>query len=683
MANRAQRDERDLLANLRTQLRQCVGFEGDKLANDRMTAWRYYFMRPRGDEVTGRSNVVSGDISAMTEAVLAQADDAFSTDRLVEFEAFSAEDTDQAQLESDTVCQFIARSNGKWQLLNAIKSALLLRNGIIKIWVERKENTERKEYINVTLDAIAELAKPIEGIDTEIIDYDPETGDLILDVTSYTQKLRANAIPMANFIYPDDWNSIDLAECPFMAERHYEERAKLIERGFSKDKVDKVRTSTSDPAIDAQTQSPGGFSNTRAGLDHSQDRVEWFEAWCYMDDGKGKCQRRVISFAENVILDNTIDDLVPYAGGCVFINPNRFTGISLYDKLKTNQDVNTGLERALLDNVNTVNKNRTASFDGLVNVDDLSDGRTNNNIRVRFGVVPDVRQAITAFTIPDQSAGILSNIQDQRQRRAEMGGAALTLATGEMQLNDRVGSQGIDRAYSVMEQLSAHMVGNVATTLIRSMYLIAHETMRRNFDFPVTIRQGGRWTSTIPSQWPKRENCVPKPGMSPGERARRVATFRDMMTGQIELAQSGMDEVLVSMDTFYTTMMDWARTADIDNPERYYVDPRSPAAQKAMAGKQKQSGEQAKMQNLLITQAIKLEQIRSAVDKYRIDVETQFKYYDANLTAQIEEAKIVGSATTDFLKLIHTPPKGANTNGKGNGRAEESSEATTGESATT
>lgn len=647
------KDERDLLASLRTQLRQCVGFEGDKLANDRATAWRYYFGRPRGDEVAGRSDVVSGDVSAMVEAVLSQMDDAFTTGKLAEFDADGNDDVDQAQLESDTVSQHIAKRNGHLQMLSAIKSSLLLRNGVVKVWVERKSSTQRESYIDFEPEALAELLQAKPGITTNIPKggYDPDAKTLEVDVTKTTQRLRVDFVPMYNFIYPDDWNSPDLTECPIMFERHVEERAKLVERGFPKSKIDQVRKMTGDNSVDSMAQNPGNTSNNRVGLDRSQDQVEWFECWANMDDGNGGSMRYVISFADNVLLDKSPDDIVPYAAGYTFINPGRFTGISIYDKLKAVQDMNTGLERALMDNVNTVNRNRTAFLDGVVNTDDLSDGRTNNNIRVKAGVVSDVRAAISAFTIPDQSAGILQNIQDQKSRRSEMGGAALTLATGEMQMNDRIGSQGVDRAYSVMEQLSAHMTRNMARTLIRSIYLIAHAQMRKYFTDPVTTRQGGRWASTIPSQWPERENCTVKPGMSPGDRARQAATFEKMMQSQIQLAQAGMDEVLVSMDTFYTTMMDWARASDIENPERYYVDPRSDSSKAAMQSKKQAQAQQQMMQNTLIAQAIKLEQMSNALGKYQTDVETQFKYYDTNIKAQIEEAKIVGAAAMKMIEL--------------------------------
>lgn len=41
-----------------------------------------------------------------------------------------------------------------------------------------------------------------------------------------------------------------------------------------------------------------------------------------------------------------------------------------------------------------------------------------------------------------------------------------------------------------------------------------------------------------------------------------------------------------------------------------------------------------------MNQAVALEQLRAALEKYKTDAELQFKYYDAVLDAQVEEAKL-------------------------------------------
>lgn len=640
-------EERTLIQNLRKQLKECAGVDEDQIAKNRKQAWDYYFQRLRGDEVRGRSNVVSGDVSAMTDAVLSQMDEAFSTDNICEFEATSKEDEDQSRLESNMVTRFVmGKNNGSMELMAAIKSILLMRNGVVKIWIKEDRNTIRNTFADVGIEAYAELTQETPDKEVTVNSYDPETGELDVTVTVKNRSLRVSCVPLANFHYPKDWRSLDLQECPIMAERHVEPRSELINRGFPKAKVNKLKAYTNNLNATLMAQAPGYETQWMLGIDDTQDYIEWFEFHAMTKNGR---ERISVDFNNNCVLERTPVDLVPYAAGACFINPNRFTGISLFDKLKSTQDINTGLTRGLLDNMNTVNKNRVAYFDGIANPEDISDGRTNGAIRVRQGIVQDVRQAVTAFTIPDASAGILANIENQRKTRAEMGGAALTLATGELQLSDRAGSQGIDRAYSVMEQLSAHMIRNIAKTLIRSTFLLAHETMRRNFSQELSIKHDGRWMSSNPAQWNPRSNVFVKVGMSPGERSRRVSMLEQMLNHQIALAQQGMEDVLVNVDGFYSTMMDWARAGDIQNPERYWVDPQSEGAKQAMQSKQEQAAETSEMQKELMKQAVSLEQMRTAFNKYQTDVETQFKYYNANLQAEIEEAKIAGNATVSLL----------------------------------
>lgn len=660
--------ERTLTQKLREQLKQCAGTDEDQLAKDRKKAWDYYFQRPRGDEVPGRSVVVSGDLSAMTEAVLSQMDEAFTTDNIAEFDADGTFDEDQARMESSAVVRQVAKNNGSLELLKAIKNILLLRNGVVKVWVEERRHTVHQDLQEVTLEAFAELTAPNPGREVSVKSYDPETGELSVAVTVIRRNLRISNLSLFNFRYPKDYDTSELQDCSFVAERHIDTRADLKSIwNFPPSKVDRSKEySKSMSSSDETAQAPHNEQQFLVGIDKSQQSVEWFE--CYVLTERGR-ERICIDFNSNEVFERKQVELVPYASGQCFINPGRFTGISLFDKLKQNQDINTGLNRALLDNVNTVNKNRVAYFDGIANADDIADGRTNGQIRVRQNSgIQDVRQAITAFTIPDVSAGILQNIENQRQSRAELGGAALTLATGELQLSDRAGSQGIDRAYSVMEQLSAHMIRNISKTLIRSVFLLAHETMRRNFSEPLNIRHDGRFIETIPAQWIPREDVSIKVGMSPGERTRRVIMFEKMLENQLRLAEQGMDEVLVNLDGFYATMMDWARAGDINNPERYYVDPQSDAAQQALTNKAEQARTASETKQQLVDQAISLEQIRSAIVKYQTDVETQFKYYDANLRAEIEEAKISGNAVLDLLKQngmtpeTETETKGIETN---------------------
>jgi hypothetical protein len=647
-------NDEELLSAVRTQLAQCAGYGTNRSTEDDKTALDYYFQRSR-DVVAGRSAVVAGGFSAMVEAVLAQMSDAFSSDSLVDFCARSADDEEQAQAESDFVTyKVMAENAGIIQIQSAIKDALQLRNGIVKVWVEEKRNRQTFNYTDVAPEALAELIQPRPGVEIKPT-YDEDAQKLTLQVTQVTKIFRTKAIPKENFFYFADHDSPDLSEIGFCGERHVETRSELIQRGYSAKQVNALPQykGTTNPA--ALARAPGSEQALRVGIDTSQESVEWLECYALMSgtDNTSVLHRLAVDSALTELLADDEVKRVPYAGFWVFINPHRFTGISLFDKLKQNDDITTALERALLDNVNTVTKNRIAYSDGKVNVDDLSNGRPDGSIRVNRSV-EDVRSAIMAFNVPDLGQSILANLQHQNSLRTEMGGAALELASGNAQIGgDRMGSQGLDRAYSVMEQLSAHMLKNAANTGIRSTFLLAHATLREDFSQPIALKMRGVYVTQDPTQWPERTELYVKPGMSPGERARRVVTLTQVLDRQAALAQGSMEDILVSASGYYAALLDWLRVSDMPNPERYWLDPRSDGSVKKMNDNAQASAMQQNAQHELMRQAVELQKISSALQKYQTDVETQFKYYNANLSAQVEEAKIVGGAA---VKMLTPPP---------------------------
>lgn len=659
-----------LATRLHGILQTCAGWEGDRLAADRKKALDYYAQRKRGDEVKGRSDVVDGTVSAMVEANLAQMADSFDSDAIVEYSATGKDDDTQSELESYTVTSMVMQDNpGYTVLCEAIKDALLLRNGWVRVYVDENTVSETIEFSDFSPEALADLEGP--GVTNELLEYDKNERTARVRVLKTTRKFLVESEDPANIFYLKDWHTTDVQEIPFIAIRHLEAREKLLRRGFKPSLVKRLRAVNQDHKNDSTARNPSDASQYVPPVDSSQDLIEWYECYVLVDAGKGISERRRIGLGgapgHDMILENEPVNWVPLATGTAFVSPHRLTGISLYDKLKQNQDINTGLERALLDNAAAVNKNRTAYLQGLVNPDDLADGRINSNIRVKPRV-GDVRQAITTFGVADISDGLLKNLNYQRQKRTELGGASLELATGQMQMaGGRIGSQGVDRAFSVMEQLAAHMTKNVAQSLIRNVFLLAHGTIREFFDEPVEVKINGKWQSPVPAQWNPRTRLTVKIGMSPGERARRVGTLAQIVQSQFDLANNDMDDVLVNINGFYKALTDWARESDIPNPEQYYLDPASEESQAAL--KSKTAAEQAarKEQQALTSMAVGLEQLRVAVDKYTVDTQKQFDYWSETLRAEIEEAKIVGKVTGDLVSQTKFGNEGKSTNGQGRG----------------
>ena len=668
----------DLASKLRMQLMQCYGYDGDEIATQRSLAMDYYFQRPLDgdDKLVGRAQVVSGDVSSMVEATLAQMMEAFSSDRICDFDPLGPEDEDQAQLESEAVQWFVmGQENGFLQLMSAIKEALLVRNGLIMIdAIDRKQRVTRR-LGNVEPAALAALIAPAEVIDHE---YDEDTKELMLTIESETREFRMQSVSMENFIYDSTWYAPTLEGIPLCAVRHIDSRAELVSLGCDEDKVAALTEYRNNLKIESFSRNPqNAQAKNRRGIDASQELVEYYEVFIRMDAGGGVDQLHRILFSniDAIILKNEPIPFMRLAAGTAILNAHRFTGISLYDKLKQNQDIRTALRRALLDNVNATTKNRLAGIDGMVNQDDATDPRVNNMLRVKNMGMP-VGHAVMPLVVPDTSANILANLESTARERSEMGGAALDLQTAQTQIGgDRMGSMGLDRAYSVSEQLTASMLKTISSTLLRSVFLLAHKTLREYFDQPVPIKRDGKWSYVTPSSWPERHSVTVKPGMSPGERTRKAGALGQVLDAQMMLADRGMDEVLVDLHGFNRSLMDWARLMEVQNPEQYFIDPESDQSMAALEAKNARAEELETQKKALMQQSFGLEQLRIGFEKYRHDSELMFKYFAELLGVEVEEAKIAGQAQIDFEKARYESDRAADS-GKATAKQPDTSRAT-------
>lgn len=161
--------EDELIQQIQSELDSAVGIEGSELSQARINAVKYYFNRPRGDEVSGRSKVQSSDVMDVIEWVLPDIIEAFTTnDNAVEFQPIGRYDIQQAKLESQYVNHiFYTEAGGYLTLYSFFKDALLLKNGIVKTFWEKRKKTKYDEYTGLNS---LELQIIMEGND----DYEIE-----------------------------------------------------------------------------------------------------------------------------------------------------------------------------------------------------------------------------------------------------------------------------------------------------------------------------------------------------------------------------------------------------------------------------------------------------------------------------------------------------------------------------
>ena len=91
--------DEELAGLLKEEISRSEGYDTDELAGSRTSALQYFYGKPRGDEMKGRSQVQSLDVADMIHAILAQMMPAFSSDCVVQFDPTSNKSPDEDPLQ--------------------------------------------------------------------------------------------------------------------------------------------------------------------------------------------------------------------------------------------------------------------------------------------------------------------------------------------------------------------------------------------------------------------------------------------------------------------------------------------------------------------------------------------------------------------------------------------------------
>ena len=621
------------------------------LTQNRATALQYFYNEPRGDESAGYSQVQSTDVSDMVEAVLAQIGPILTNETLIQFEAAGEEDEQQAQLESDFVAYLVGGQNvGYVELISAVKDSLIQKNGWIKVYVDLTEGERDYELTGISEFQInAEIDKSNNDMTISLIEAE-ETADAwnaTFRETIHKRELKVRSLAPEDVFYTLDHESpiIDDIEC--IGEYKPMTRTELIEMGYSKKMVEDLPQIVNETRIDALKRNKNKIVDRNTD-DKSMQHVETYVLQMKIDiEESGAAQLWNLHLGgDNIILDKEKAEWIEYATGTPFINPHKLEGQSIFDKLKQTQDSKTDFLRQWHDNAKAVN-NATLAYDP----EETSEIDVTQHRPGARGIRSTNPSNINPLAISDQGGSILQALEYQDKQRGERGGAALDLSAADMQLAGQVGDMGAERQISKRESLSAAMTANLGHTLIRSVFLLVHKTLRL-MPGEHTAKLHGKWVTTNPSEWPERKKVKVMTGMSAGEKNARSYALEKQGNYQISMFQMGQEGELVDKGGFYNTVTDWCRANNLETPEQYWIDPDSEEAQQARAAKaeqqEQQQMEQQQLMQMMQQQEQQIEAMKAALEKYQHDTQLILDWAKARLDSEVEEAKIIGKATAEL-----------------------------------
>jgi hypothetical protein len=189
----------------------------------------------------------------------------------------------------------------------------------------------------------------------------------------------------------------------------------------------------------------------------------------------------------------------------------------------------------------------------------------------------------------------------------------------------------------------------IGETLVRGIFIELHNIIRENHKGMLRAKIGGKWMSTMPSEWKKRTHVSIQVGSSHAERARQSNFMRGVVTIQKELAMT--QSPMYSEQKLYSAITDTISLGGIKSPDRYFVDPSSDEGMKAQKGKsdqqqQMQAKEEFVQQELIRAQKTlaDAEMVKGQADMQTNAVKAQNEGLKNQITALKNEMEIMAKA---------------------------------------
>ena len=250
----------DILKIIRSEVEDAADLQSERQDNQTEATDYFYGRLPAmtaEESDANMANIVSTDVGDAVEAVLAEIVPAFSGQSPVEFVPLSADDEDQADLETRAV-NHVANAAGAFMALNmAGKDALLRRAGVVKVFWEERVKVEY-QALNHSIDQMPEQLQEGEGEKVEIASADmDENGTVTGYLRRYkkTGKPRIIAVPRDEFLISSDATNPNADEARFKAHQCLKTRSELIELGFDAELVEHLEAfdQTTNPARAARS----------------------------------------------------------------------------------------------------------------------------------------------------------------------------------------------------------------------------------------------------------------------------------------------------------------------------------------------------------------------------------------------------------------------------------------------
>jgi hypothetical protein len=502
-------------------------------------------------DIDGRSQIVSKDLLEVVESAMPSLMRMFcGADDVIRFEAEGPEDEKNANDATEYCAWMLFRKNSGFTVLHdAIKSALISRMGVVKVYCEEAwdEREEHYEYLSeqdvqaLSVDESIEIVEQVQVMPVEVAvspmgqQVDPQQP--YFNVTAKRKEKKHNivveGVPPEEVWFSKDSRDIEKLRC--VGQNTERTVSDLISMGYDKDKVAQIPTGddegdTYGERLERESYD-GSFtvSEDDDSPDPSQRAVTLQLVYIRVDyDGDGVAEYRRIVKAGTVVFENEIVDDHEFALCCPNLMPYKLIGLGMWDLTEDIQRIKTAVTRQYLDNMYLANNPQKVVVAGQVNLDDLLNPRPGGIIRAEN---PDaVRELITTDIGPNAQAGIsyFDTVRDNRTGIKQFSQGLV----GEELSKSQIGSEGVAMLTDQADQRLELIARVIGETFISRIFRLLLKNATQYQDREAQIKVNGNWLAVDPRAWKNNYSMSVSIGIGTSSKSKQIQNA--MMLLQIQ-----------------------------------------------------------------------------------------------------------------------------------------------------
>ncbi len=557
---------------LEAEIDGAIGYLQTETTEQRTRSLEYYLRYPYGNEVEGRSQIVTGEVAEVIDGAIPQLIRIFTaSDDIIRYEPVGPGDEQGANQATDYSNWVFYKDNPGFAILHDwFKDALLEKVGVVKAYWDNRIDVVKETYENLS---DAELALLLQDGTREIIEQEtfvtqitnidgtPAIGMDGVQITqvSYNVKVKKKNqvgrvaiqnIPPEEFLISKKATTIQ--DSPFVAHRRLMPRSDLVAMGFPEEVVRDL------PAYDDLSFSPERVARYSEGEQPSQDEsldptmqdVEVYECYIRADrDGDGLAELLQVWYAGSEILEETETDYIPFHSLCPIPVPHKFYGLSLADKVMDLQLQKSTITRQMLDNLYLTNNYRVGAVDGQVNLDDLISPTPGGVIRMKN---PNAVVPMAVQPVANQAFPMLEYLDAVQAKRTGVSDATQGLDPNVLQNVTATAVAAFQNASAGKMELIAR---NFAETGVKSLFKGILQLLCKYQDKPRIIRMRGEYIQMDPREWSNQYDVSISVGLGTGNKQEQMAMLAMILDKQERILQQfGPANPLVTVGQYRETL---------------------------------------------------------------------------------------------------------------------------------